>query len=209
MSRLDNIRKLGEILESLSEDSHYVYILFVDLCNSTEFKQYVLGAGGSDSDWLTRQLIFLQLCARHIKASNGSIIKTLGDGLMATFDYSESAEDILHSCVEMVRVFDNLKTFKRRSKVEVRISLDYGETVNGAIIDRYYDPLGLCVDRCARLNSLAASHEITFSSEFNKQLQMKDKSTVHEMIKRVEHQREVLKGLGSISYYKVVLDQLA
>ena len=124
---------------------------------------------------------------------------------MATFDYSESAEDILNSCIDMVKTFENLRTFTGKDKIELKISLDYGETINGAITEGSYDPLGLCVDRCSRLNSQVGPNEIAFSSEFNRKLNIKDKTSLHPMIEKVENLKESTKGLGTISYYKVIL----
>ena len=204
MSRSRDIRVLGKTLELLAGDSQDLYVMFVDLCNSTRFKQALLDAGLSDSIWLTRELVFLHLCAKQVKDSGGTVVKTLGDGIMATYDYSESAKDILHSCVEMVRAFDNLKTYKGKDKIEVKISVDYGETINGAVTGRNYDPLGLCVDRCARLNSSAGPREIAFSNEFNEKLP-EDKTTIHPLIKKVKRRQRDLKGIGNIPYYLIIL----
>ena len=72
------------LLEELS-NSQDAYILFVDMCDSTEFKQYCFQNEMPDSVWILRQLMFLERCSTIIKSYHGDIIKTIGDEVMATF----------------------------------------------------------------------------------------------------------------------------
>ena len=97
-----------------------------------------------------------------------------------------------------------------------KIGLDYGETLNGAVIDGHYDPIGLCVDRCARLCSESQENGIAFSSDFNKKLKTSDKKGIHDGIEsvkgihgRIESVQKItgkLKGLGKLAFYNISLD---
>lgn len=205
MSRSENIRKLGALYEEFAKDSQEGFILFADLCGSTAYKQQLMDKGFPASIWLHRQLIFLQDVSDHLQNNGGKIIKTIGDAVMAWFDYSESAEEIICSCIELNILFGNLKAFRGDHKIEVKISLDYGETINGSVISGSFDPLGICIDRCARLNSKANAKEIVFSANFNDKLKINDKKNIHNGIKDIQQKRENIKGLGNLVYYKLSL----
>jgi class 3 adenylate cyclase len=205
MGREKKISKLAQLQEELAGDRKEYYIVFVDLCGSTEYKQSLLDSGSSDSVWLNRQLIFLQMTAAHIRNNRGVVLKTLGDGLMAMFDYSEMAKDILKCCAEMVVQLNRLKSYKGKEKMRVRVSLDYGETINGSIGKPTYDPLGICVDRCSRLNSFAGPNEITYSAEFTNRLNGAVPAQIHPAIRSATTHEDVMKGLGRVSYVRVAI----
>lgn len=95
-------------------------------------------------------------------------MKTIGDEVFSYFDATTSPENIIKCAIDIIQSFDNLKSFQQgKSKIEVKISLDFGQTYNGTILDSTpYDPIGGSVDRCARLNKAANSSEIIFSDDF-------------------------------------------
>jgi len=206
MRRRRRITGLAKSVEELLKGSSFQYILFADLCGSTEYKQHLIDEGRSDSYWVLRQLFFLQCAADHIETAGGSVVKTLGDSILATFDHTESAEDIVCSCVDMIHRFASGKSFRGKDEIEVKVSLDHGETVNGSLFADGYDPVGLCVDRCARLNALAGRREIVFSAEFNKKLHIKEKTDIHSAITQCVRDQQDIKGLGPTTYYRLNLD---
>lgn len=205
MSRLSHINEAYAALESFAQERQTQFIFIADLSGSTEYKCSIVQHGHSNNLWLMRQLVFLQQTADHIRNYNAKIIKTLGDGVMASFDFSESPTDIVCCGVELLMLFRKSKFFEGKDKIEARISLDYGETVNGGIIDNFYDPVGLCVDRCARLNGQAGPGEIALSSEFHSQMRAQDKGIIHPSIKVIKKFEADLKGIGKYIYYRVLI----
>ncbi len=204
MKRPQKIAVLGELYEQLAQESRYEYVCFIDLCGSTDYKQRLVEAGVPSSTWMHRQLIFLQWSAEHFRKRRcGTVVKTIGDSLMLSFEFTESAETILSNCLELVSFFDRSRAFRNDNAIQLKISLDFGETSNGDIIAGVYDPIGICVDRCARLNGLSSSHEIVLSTDFygrfgNKTLEgIKD---MHSMVQSVSRKRETIKGLGPTTY---------
>jgi len=160
MKRAQKIAVLGELYEQLARESRFEYICFIDLCGSTSYKQKLIEAGVPTSTWFHRQLIFLQWSAEHFSRRGcGKVLKTIGDSLMLSFDFTESPETILFNCVELVYFFDLSRAFRAENAIQLKISLDFGETINGGVIADLYDPIGICVDRCAaQLHLPSASH---------------------------------------------------
>lgn len=206
MSRADQIGVLAKLYDELARDSLTHYVAFVDLCDSTKYKQDLMEGGLPDSLWLHRQLICLRAVASHVENTGGTVVKTIGDGLMATYDYSELAENILHGFVKMVIALEQMKAFVGPHRLLVKTSLDYGDSINGAVTDGRYDPLGLCVDRCARLNNIVGPQEIALSLSFHRRLTIKDKTVIHNRIESVNSEKATLKGITDKSFYKVVLN---
>jgi class 3 adenylate cyclase len=202
-SRPKNIDSAFESLELLAQERQTQYILFADLCGSTQYKKNLLKNGVSNSYWMLRQLIFLQETAKHFRTYKGVIIKTLGDGIMATFDYSEPPSDLIYASVELILFFRKSAFFCDNDKIEIKISLDFGETINGAIIDGLYDPVGLCVDRCARLNSKTGPSRVSFSSDFDSRIKLSDKTSIHSGIKKCNENRKELKGIGDTVFFEL------
>ncbi|GEM_PF-2378592 len=163
MTRKTQLKRLEKNLEFILEDSADVFILFIDLCGSTAYKQ----RDQPEWIWVTRQLLFLQRVASHVKKRNGIVVKTIGDEIMAIFEVSTLPESILKCAIEIIQGFENFNLFQGKEKIEAKVSIDFGLTYNGSINDKdVYDPIGPPVDRCARLNSITKNNEITFSQDF-------------------------------------------
>ncbi len=204
MTRQSKIKRLGELFEFLVEDSADVFVMFVDLCGSTEYKQYCAAQRMPELTWITRQLLFLQRAATFVKKYKGIIVKTVGDELMAIFQPSTPPDEVLKCAIEILQSFGNFKPFQGKALIEAKVSIDFGPTYNGSLIDAVpYDPIGTPVDRCARLNSIANKNEVTFSHDFlstllanSTEIQLREKYKFKE-------RQENLKGIGAISVYSV------
>jgi class 3 adenylate cyclase len=204
--RLRKLQALSKLYEDIAQDSQTQYVVFVDLCGSTEYKQFVLDHDLPQSSWIHRQLLFLYGASEHFESKSATVVKSLGDGLLLTFDYTEAAETILNACVEFLRSLNSLKAFQGKAKMTAKVSLDFGETHNGAIRSNEYDPVGQCVDRCSRLNSKARANEICISDEFGNLVGIADKKSWHTAIVDYRECREDLKGLGAVSYTTLSID---
>jgi class 3 adenylate cyclase len=167
MKRNKNVQLLPQLVESVVGDSADLFILFVDLCGSTEYKQNCIILKQPDLTWIFRQLIFLQRAACIVTKYEGVVVKTIGDEIFAFFEATTNPEYVLKCAIEIIQGYGNLKAYKGPSKIEAKASIDFGPTYNGSIVDTVeFDPIGLPVDRCARLNSLAKKNEIVFSEAF-------------------------------------------
>lgn len=201
MKRGKKVLNLSSTLEAILEDSADVYLMFVDLCDSTDFKKQYISNKLPDNDWVCRQIIFLQKSADYIKRYNGVIAKTMGDAVLAYFDATSSPSGILKCGIEIIQGFDNLKSYKGTSKINSKISFDFGLTYNGAIDGNRYDPIGTPVDRCSRLNSVATQNQILVSSEFYKVLNSEKLGDNLQKQYGFTSQKRDLKGLGITTFY--------
>jgi class 3 adenylate cyclase len=202
MSRDEAISTLLQSAEMLVSDSADAYLLFADLVGSTEYKNNLVNQGHPDIIWIYRQLVFLSRSADIIRKYSGVIVKTIGDEIFAYFEAVTNPFDIINCGIEIIQSFDNIKTYKGKSKIEAKISVDFGETYNGTISKNIpFDPIGVPVDRCARLNSLTKSNQIIFSDDFLKIL-VKKKSLKYINAKYgIRSTEEEIKGLGKIKYH--------
>lgn len=118
MKRQRKIELLPQLVESLVGDAADVFLLFVDLCGSTEFKMKCISQGQPDLNWIQRQIIFLQRAAGIVKQHNGVIVKTIGDELFAYFQATYDPEDVLKCAIEIIQGYENLKAYQGTSKLE-------------------------------------------------------------------------------------------
>jgi class 3 adenylate cyclase len=205
MSKGKTIDSVLQFAETLVSDTADVYLFFSDLVGSTEYKRNLIKQNLPDIIWILRQLIFLNRTADIIKKYGGIIVKTIGDEIFAYFEATTDPSRILSSGIEIVQAFDNLKTFKGNSKIEAKVSIDFGLTYNGSIIkSEGFDPIGLPVDRCARLNSLAGKNEIVFSEDFLETLA--SNRPLEEIKEKYKYEifEEELKGVGRTKFYKIL-----
>jgi class 3 adenylate cyclase len=199
---LNRVGSLSESLESLAE-AFDLYILFVDLCDSTQIKQFCLEKQIPDSIWITRQMIFLSRTAEIIGSYKGKVIKTIGDEVMAGFDISVDPLQIIRCCIEVFQTFQNLRSYNKGPFIiDAKAAIDYGTCYDGHVVDtpNTIDPIGSCVDRCARISGFAGKREIVFSQDFKEVL---DEKNVDLARYRIEVQEEDLKGLGKVTFYKM------
>ncbi|KAF0109080.1 MAG: adenylate cyclase [Anaerolineaceae bacterium] len=202
MKRELNISRLEEILGDIFNDSSDVYILFVDLCGSTAFKQ-----NNIEFVWVQRQLIFLQRVAEFVRKRDGIVVKTIGDELMAIFQASIVPEDILKCAIEIVQYFKDSRLFRGNQKIEAKVSIDFGQTYNGSIVNTLvYDPIGTPVDRCARLNSITKNNEITFSEDFKSTLLTNSSEAQLQEKYGYEIRLEDLKGIQKTTVYCIKIE---
>ena len=198
MSRQSKIRDLSSLYEFLVSDRADIFILFADLCGSTQFKQNCNSQGMPELTWIGRQLLFLQRVADLVRKHQGVVVKTVGDEIVAFFRPPTTAEGVLKCAIEIIQSLDNFLPFQGESQIETKVSIDFGKTYNGTVMEKMvpYDPIGLPVDRCARLNSITGNNEITFSQDFLTAMTT-DTTEVQLRAKYgFETRQEDLKGIG-------------
>ena len=199
-SSFDNILKFSSSLEELS-NSQDTYILFIDMCDSTEFKKYCFQNEMPDSVWILRQHFFLVRCSKIIRSYNGIIVKTIGDEVMATFDLTTEPISIIRCVIEIFGSFQNIKAYnKGKFTILSKASIDFGECYNGSVFDNVlFDPIGSCVDRCARIAKFASEKEIVLSKDYYDLIS----NEIDTLGIEIELKKEDLKGLGYEDFYVV------
>ena len=204
MRRQRKIELLPQLVESLVGDTRDVFLLFVDLCGSTEYKMYCSAQGQPDSTWILRQLIFLQGAAALVKQYRGVVVKTIGDELFAYFESTADPENVLKCAIEIIQGYENLKAYQGKARLVARVSLDVGLTYNGSIIASVpFDPIGSPVDRCARLNSIAKNNEIVFSEDFLAAIENKLSPQGFKSKYGYKTYSKKVKGFGKIKFYSI------
>jgi class 3 adenylate cyclase len=205
MRRQRKVELLPQLVESIVADTADVFLLFVDLCGSTQYKQRCIAQRQPDITWIFRQLIFLQRAADLVKKYNGVVVKTIGDEIFAYYEATTDPENVLKCAIEIVQGFENVKSFQGDSLIEAKASIDFGLTYNGSINNSdLFDPIGSAVDRCARLNSKAKKNEIVFSEDFIASLSgnaalAKFKSKYGYKTRTVK-----LKGIGPVKCFSIL-----
>jgi class 3 adenylate cyclase len=207
MKRQQKVQLLSELFETLVGDTADVFVLFVDLCGSTEFKKYCISSGIPDSTWICRQLIFLQRAAKVIRKYKGEVVKTIGDEIFAYFGVTAEPEDVLKCAIEIIQGFGNFEPYKGGSRIEAKASIDFGSTYNGSITDSTpFDPIGLTVDRCARLNSLAKKNEILFSKDFLSVAEKKSSARAFKVKYGYNVYVSDIEGIGKTEYFSILAE---
>ena len=130
--------------------SGLVTILFTDVVGSTEINSAI---GDRAADEL-RRLHFDDL-NEAIAATNGTLVKTIGDAVMASY---ASAADALHGAVEMQRAVDRRNRRASGQDLHVRIGVSAGDAT---FEDE--DWFGTPVVEASRLCSAASSDQILIS----------------------------------------------
>jgi class 3 adenylate cyclase len=209
MRRQQEVGLLSKLVEAIAGDTADLFILFVDLCGSTEYKRNCIASKQPDFTWITRQLIFLQRAAAIIQKRDGTVVKTIGDEVLAVFAATTDPRRVLKCAIEVVQAYENLKGFQGPSKIDVKASLDFGLTYNGSIVESVkFDPIGLPVDRCARLNNIARNNEIVFSEAFFSAV--RGQSSKRDFLRKYGCEEDLadLKGVGKTKYYTIVANNL-
>jgi len=204
MRRKRKIELLPQLFEAVIGESVNVFILFADLCGSTEYKSNCRALKQPDFIWISRQLLFLKRAAGIVKKHKGTVVKTIGDEILASFEAATDPLDVLRCAIEIIQGYENINVFEGPSKIEVKVSIDFGSTYHGAIVDRGpFDPIGLPVDRCARLNAIAKRNEILFSEEFLSVVASEPKRRKFMAKYGCQGQTTELRGIGQTRYYSI------
>lgn len=122
---------------------------------------------------------------------------------MADFDITFDPFQIIRCCIEVFQTFQNLRSYNKGPFIiDTKAAIDYGTCYDGHVVDTAgtIDPIGSCVDRCARISGFAGKKEIVFSQDFKEVL---DDKNVDLSRFKIESQEKNLKGLGTVKFYKI------
>lgn len=131
---------------------YYKCIMFTDLVGSTQYKREMGHTKG-----FMRNRMFCDICEQAIIKNNGTVVKRLGDGVMAVF---ETAMDSVLAAMLMVSSLekDRKKLKKIVGKMDCRIGITCGyvKELPGAAKDY----IGHAMDKGARIEGIAKTNQV-------------------------------------------------
>lgn len=197
-------KQFADSLEELS-NSQDLFIVFIDLCDSTLFKQSCKPRDLPEFHWIARQKFFLVKTASIVTNYGGEIVKTIGDEIMATFPSSKNPIEILLCIKEISAVFETSPLYKTKTdKIKIKSSIDFGTCFDGTVTKTdVFDPIGTAVDRCARISKGATQNSIVFTEELYETILQIDNKFFESEDFELSLEKDDFKGLGEINFYRL------
>ncbi|MES0371133.1 MAG: adenylate/guanylate cyclase domain-containing protein [Mariprofundaceae bacterium] len=131
---------------------YYKCIMFTDLVGSTQYKREMGHTKG-----FMRNRMFCDICEQAIIRNNGTVVKRLGDGVMAVF---ETAMDSVLAAMLMVSSLetDRKKLKKIVGKMDCRIGITCGYVKELPGVTKDY--IGHAMDKGARIEGIAKTNQV-------------------------------------------------
>jgi len=136
----------------IAETSARRAILFADVCDSTSIYE-TLG----DARALAAINRLFAVLAKQVKASKGSIVKTLGDGMVCQFATPDAA---MRAACDMQEAAVALTSPTLRRELAIKIGFTYGP-----VVPKGGDVFGDTVNVCSRLVGIANPHQVLTTQE--------------------------------------------
>jgi class 3 adenylate cyclase len=183
------------------------FIFMADLCGSTDFKTYCKTNSIPDGVWIERQLVFLHRIIATVDRFKGVVVKTVGDEVMAYFPRVAPAAEVLRCATDCHTLFGDIQRYDNEIwQIRHKVSVDFGTVYDsnfGLVADGTMDPVGLAVDRCARLNAEAKDDQVVFSSSVFATLEAATQARYAKY-----REESVLKGAGLSEYYRISIGKV-
>jgi adenylate cyclase len=145
---LSSAQALAKLREELRQTTTGLGILFIDLVGSTDLKHR-----STQEDWLPVVARFLIAASRTINEQGGTVVKYIGDEVMAVFPESNVGLTSLRMESCLWNLEEQLNRDEPRSYA--KYAFDYGEAAEISFEGFPRDYLGSAVDRCARIAKFA------------------------------------------------------
>lgn len=135
-------------------------IVFIDIVGSTQFK---VAHKEKPEVWILRIRQYSSLIEEAIKGCKGTVVKYIGDEVMATFENIYDAQNLICRISEIEANLVKATGYETR----IKIAVDYGP-VYEIEFDGHdaNDPQGTPVDRCARIAKYGQAGEVLSSDSF-------------------------------------------
>ncbi|MDX8387238.1 MAG: adenylate/guanylate cyclase domain-containing protein [Ghiorsea sp.] len=157
-SRIDTTPlDLDEIVEGVARvisttKDHYKCIMFTDLVGSTEYKKRM----GHTKGYM-RNRIFCDISEQAVERYDGTVVKRLGDGVMAVFE--QAIDAVLAAMLIKSSINKDRKKLKKMvGAIDYRIGITCGyvKEIPGPTMDY----IGHAMDKGARIQSIAKINQI-------------------------------------------------
>ncbi|HUR73243.1 MAG TPA: adenylate/guanylate cyclase domain-containing protein [Sporichthya sp.] len=138
-----------------------VTVLFADVARSMELAERL------DADeWTQIMARLFEICRAAVESFGGTVDKFTGDGVMALFGAPVAFEDhAWRACHAALRLVADAETFaseltRRDVEFGVRVGLNSGEVIAGAVGDSAYTAVGHTVGLAQRMENLSVPGEV-------------------------------------------------
>jgi len=138
-------------------DIDHVTIMFTDLKGSTALYEEI---GDSRAYHLVRE--HFAVLGKAVREHNGSIVKTIGDAIMAAF---ADPGDGLRCGIQIHRDFEVFNAQSGRTPVTIKLGLHVGRCISVTLNNRL-DYYGTAANKAARLEGQSLGGDIVLSEEF-------------------------------------------
>lgn len=196
---IDASEQLFGIRKSLFSQRERATIIYIDLSDSTEYKEkrgHVRGIARNIHFNLTVSKIIRKKCGKFVDEGliqDWEVVKYIGDEIMGYVRGNQSQEAAIRTAIEIQRRhFEDNKTKQDPlEETEAKIGINTGDVLFAQYDESGpKDPQGLPVDVAARLTSLAKAGQILISSENGEGIELSEDYGVGDPVFRE------LKGLG-------------
>ncbi|PCH53823.1 MAG: adenylate/guanylate cyclase domain-containing protein [Flavobacteriaceae bacterium] len=190
---------LDAIIESVAHliattPDHYKCIMFTDLVGSTQYKREMGHTKG-----FMRNRMFCDICEQAVIRNNGTVVKRLGDGIMAVF---ETAIDAVLAAMLMVSSLENdrKKLKKIVGKMDCRIGITCGYVKEIPGVTKDY--IGHAMDKGARIEGIAKTNQVLIDEIVYGLIHTKIRDYSGEILIGAP-KNVTLKGVGVSTLYEV------
>ncbi|RKN23860.1 adenylate/guanylate cyclase domain-containing protein [Micromonospora musae] len=204
---MEDFSHYSSLFNQALQDAPHKVVLFVDMVGSTDLK-----LRSPEVEWLPTMGRFLDLVDEAVRKHGGTVVKYLGDGVLAVFG-DEQAANAINAAIMIQESLEADNDGNRLRNCQCRVGLATGKVVEYEGPGGVVDYVGTVVDLAARLSNAASAGAIwadmatTDAANLNK-----ISSRVGRALKRgsreyvSEHEQKVdLKGFAKSIIYKEVI----
>jgi class 3 adenylate cyclase len=153
---LDTGKKVEEKKGKAKEYIEKLVVCFVDMSDSTKMKEEL-----DEPVWMLKLAEFFQIIKKIVNKHNGVVVKYIGDELMIIF----KGENALDYCKSFL---DDISCNIGEMGYDFKVTADYGFVQY--IESKKLDPMGITVDRCARIAKINEKNVILISGQLRNAL---------------------------------------
>lgn len=153
-----DIQKNGKIISAVGKSSYFCVGL-VDIVNSTKTVARL-----QQNKVAQYYEIFLNTMAKTINASQGKILKIMGDSILFYFPDTCHSEDkssflnVIECGFSMINLHEKLTYILKKyalPSIDFRVSFDYGNVIIMRTVNGFIDLVGPTINTCSKINELA------------------------------------------------------
>ena len=206
---LSLLTKVTDLEQQFQKKGKNTIVLFVDLQGSTHYK-----VTHTFFESLRKIMTHNSVVSDIIKKNRGTVIKWLGDGIMAKFSEKNVLSSIKTS-VEIQRFFSEYNNDKAKDdQINTRIGISVGRCLEiSGVNSSTNDLMGIPVDASSRIQSIAKPKQILIDSEMRKKIHISTKNVkMKQIIKNLKisfssPKLRNLRGIGPVKIIEVKWDK--
>ena len=203
------LTKVTDLEQQFQKKGKNTIVLFIDLQGSTHYK-----ITHTFFESLRKVMTHNSVVSDIIKKNRGTVIKWLGDGIMAKFSENKILSSMKAS-VEIQRFFSEYNKDKSKDdQINTKIGMSMGRCLEiSGVGNSSSDLMGIPVDASSRIQSIAKPKQILIDNELRKKIGIfsKDEKT-KQFIKKLKisfgsPKLRNLRGIGPVKIVEVKWDK--